>query len=332
MNPPKKKVFSGIQPTSVPHLGNYLGALRQWVSLQEAHECLYCIVDLHALTTSRNGEILSRYVLDTAALALAVGIDPQRSVLFVQSDVSEHTELAWVLNCLCYMGELSRMTQFKEKSDDKQVMANVGLFDYPVLMTADILLYNAELVPVGDDQKQHLELARTLARRFNSVYGETFAVPSPIIPKEGSRIMGLDDPKVKMSKSAVSEYNYIGLTDTPELVRRKIRSAVTDSGKDIIYDEEKKPALANLLTIFSLVSSTSIKMLETRYQGQGYAVFKRDLAEALAQFLQPFQERLVFWRARPQEVKAILKEGARRAQTMAQATMALVKKQVGISV
>ncbi|MEK6544474.1 MAG: tryptophan--tRNA ligase [Elusimicrobiota bacterium] len=325
-----KRLFSGIQPTSVPHLGNYLGALKHWVTLQSDYQCLYCVVDLHALTTARNPKETTANIFDTASMLLAIGVDVERSVLFVQSQVSGHAELAWILSCFCYMGELGRMTQFKEKVGAEQEAANAGLFTYPVLMSADILLYNTRAVPVGDDQKQHLELARTIARRFNNAYEAVFSIPEPIIPAHGARIMSLDDPGKKMSKSAASAMSFVALTDEPDAIRKKIRSAVTDSGREVIYDETAKPALANLLTIMSLVCAKTPQELSALYRDKGYAVFKSDLAEAVITFLMPVQERYRHWKDSPDKVNALLAQGAERARVMAAPMLERVKGCIGI--
>ncbi|MBI4064164.1 MAG: tryptophan--tRNA ligase [Elusimicrobia bacterium] len=328
----KKLVFSGIQPSGIVHIGNYLGALRGWVALQETHECLYSIVDLHAITVAQRPDELRAQIRQTAALCLAVGVDPARSILFAQSDVSEHAELAWILNCHTYMGELRRMTQFKDKAGKDQEGSSVGLFDYPILMASDILLYGTHAVPVGDDQRQHLELTREIARRFNNLYGDIFVVPEAIVPKAGARVMGLDDPSKKMSKSAASAANYIALSDCDEAIRKKIKAAVTDSGHDIVYDEAHKPALANLLTIYSLTVSKTIKELEVQYQGQGYAGFKQGLGGALCDFIRPIRERLEDWAARRDDLERILQEGAERARALARPRLQTIKDKLGLGV
>lgn len=326
-----KRVFSGIQPTGGLHLGNYLGALKQWVALQKDFECIYCVVDLHAATVPEKAKELRDHIFHTAALCLAAGIDPERSILFVQSDVAEHSELCWVLNCYCYMGELRRMTQFKDKTAGEDAESvNAGLFGYPVLMAADIFLYDATHVPVGDDQKQHLELSRTIARRFNNIYGDVFTEPEGVIPKQGARIMALDDATKKMSKSSGSEYSFIALTDSPDKVRAKLKSAQTDSGREVAYDPEKKPAVSNLLDIFSLTTGRSVEDLCKQYGGAGYAVFKKDLGEAIVEFLRPIQEKLEYWKARPRELEEITRRGSERASALASRKMAQVKSAVGL--
>ncbi len=326
----RKRIFSGIAPTGIVHLGNYLGALRHWVRLQDSYECIYAIVDLHALTVPQNAGELRESIFATAAMCLALGVDPERSLFFVQSDVAEHSELAWILNCYSYFGELRRMTQFKDKLGGAEESANVGLFDYPVLMAADILLYDTAAVPVGDDQRQHLELARTISRRFNNLFGGIFTVPEPIIAEQGSRIMGLDDPTKKMSKSASSEYNFIALSDPPDRIRAKIKSAVTDSGREIIYDELKKPAVSNILTIMSLVMSKPVKEIEAQYAGKNYGVLKADLAQILIEHLAPIRERFLAWQSRPRDMERVLRHGALRARQIAQITLRRVRERLGL--
>lgn len=329
-----KRILSGIQPSGVLHLGNYLGALRNWVRLQDAPgaECLYCIVDLHAITVAQKPETLRQNILNTAALCLAVGIDPRRSVLFVQSEVPEHSELAWIVDCHVYFGELRRMTQFKDKAQQQEAATTAGLFTYPALMAADILLYDTHAVPVGEDQQQHLELTRDLARRFNNLYGPTFRVPDAVIPEFGSRIMGLDDPAVKMSKSASSELNYVALDDAPEKVRKKFKAAVTDSGREVAYDPEKKPAISNLMTIYGAVTGLEMKEIETRFAGSGYGDFKKGLAEEVVKFLEPIQAGFKSWQERPDELASILREGAERAGRLAKPKLEDVKRKLGLGV
>ena len=259
----KKIIFSGVQPSGVLHLGNYLGALSQWVEMQKQFNCIFCVVDYHAITVKQDPKELSRRILDVVKTYMAAGINPELSVIFQQSDITEHTELAWILNCAtARMADLNKMTQFKDKAGKNQESVGVGLYDYPVLMAADILLYNTDAVPVGDDQVQHVELTRTLAQRFNRDYGKIFKVPEAAVRKQGARIMGLDDPTKKMSKSASSSANYIALTDAPEVAAKKIMRAVTDSDSEIKFDSKKKPAISNLMTIYSLLSDVSMKELE----------------------------------------------------------------------
>lgn len=324
-----QRVFSGVQSSGILHIGNYLGALKNWVALQDTHECIFSIVDLHAITVPQDPRALRENILKTAALYLAVGIDPKKSTMFVQSDVSEHAELAWILNTITKISELKLMHQFKEKSKGHTENITMGLFDYPVLMAADILLYKTEVVPVGEDQKQHVELTRELARRFNGVFSEVFAVPELYIAETGARIMGLDDATKKMQKSAASAYNYISLTDSADEVKRKISRAVTDSGNDIVYSPEK-PALSNLLTIYHLLSGESIKDIEKRYTGKGYKEFKHDLSELIIGFLAPMQIKYEKLMAHPEKITEILESGAKHAQKIASQTMKEVKDAVGL--
>ena len=269
-----KRVFSGVQPTGNIHLGNYLGALKQFVELQEDHECIYCIVDMHAITVPQDPEVLKEHIPDVAALYLAVGVDPEKSIVFVQSDVPGHAELSWILTCNSYTGELSRMTQFKDKSKNKE-SAPAGLFTYPILMAADILLYDTDVVPVGNDQKQHIELCRDLAVRVNGKYPDTFVIPDGRFLKEGARIMALDDPSKKMSKSAENIHSRISLLDDPAKIKKSIMKATTDSEGVIRFDTENKPGISNLLNIYSVLSGTSIADLEKKYEGKGYGDFKK---------------------------------------------------------
>ena len=317
----KRRVFSGIQPSGNLHLGNYLGALKNWVAIQDDYENYFCIVDLHALTVPQDPKVLRAKIRELAAIYVACGIDPEKSVVFRQSRVSQHTELAWLLNCVAKVGELSRMTQFKDKARRGGAeAASVGLYDYPVLQAADVLLYNAHLVPVGEDQRQHLELMRTLARRFNGLYGETFVVPEVFIPEAGARVMALDDPTSKMSKSAETPGNYVALLDEPDVVRRKIRRAKTDSGTEIVAGPDK-PAITNLLNIYAAASGKTIPELESEYQGRGYGDLKKDLAEAVVEALTPIRERALELMDDPREVDALLDAGADRARTVATSTL-----------
>lgn len=325
----KKRIFSGVQPTNNIHIGNYFGAIKNWVDVQDQFDCIFSVVDLHAITIYQKPENLRQNILKIAKTYLALGINPKKCLIFQQSDVKEHTELCWMLNSIAKMGELERMTQYKDKSASHPENINVGLFDYPVLMAADILLYGTQAVPVGEDQKQHLELARDLAIRFNSLYGETFVVPEPMIKKEGCRIMGLDNPLKKMSKSAPSTYNYISLLDTPEEARKKIMKAVTDSGNEIKFDTEK-PALYNLLTIYSQLSGDLISNIVEKYTGKGYGDFKKDLAELVANFLVDFQEK--FNAISDEEVKELLDKGAKKARKIATKKIEEVKQKIGIKI
>lgn len=384
----KQRIFSGIQPSGDLHIGNYLGAIKQWVGLQDEYESIFCVVDMHAITIPQDPETLRKKTLEIAKIYLAAGIDPAKSSLFIQSHVPEHAELMWLLNTIAKNGDLTKMTQFKgktgfdeeafeiamkEKSDEKitEILASkgvkvnteisgdeitklvdiihnvalkttfdtyntfvkekfnsssVGLFDYPVLMAADILLYDTQVVPVGDDQVQHIELTRTLARRFNDRFGETFRIPEARIMKEGARIMGLDDPTKKMSKSATSVYNAIAFADDAETVHRKIKKAVTDSGSEIVY-QDSKPALKNLINIYTLFSGIPIKEIEKKYEGKGYGDFKADLAEVVVDFLVPFQEKMAG--LSDEETLRILREGADRVRPIAAATLADTKEKMG---
>ena len=330
MASPVKRVLSGIQTSGNLHLGNYIGALRQFIALQEAYECYFFLADLHAITVPQDPKALAAQVRQAANLHLACGLDPGTVALFRQSDVSAHAELAWLLNTIATMGELSRMTQFKDKTTGTQrESVGVGLFDYPVLQAADILLYQADLVPVGEDQKQHIELTRDLAERFNGRFGEVFRVPDILTPEHGARIMGLDDPTKKMSKSAASEMNYVALTDDPDTVRKKISKAVTDSGSEVKAGEDRS-ALTNLLTIFSAVTDTPIADLERDYAGTGYADFKADLAEAIIELLRPIQQKLAELEAEPTATDQVLAAGAEKARPVAERTLAAAYRAVGL--
>ncbi len=326
----KKTIFSGVQPSGTLHIGNYLGAISNWVKMQDEYNSIFCVVDYHAITVKQDPKELSRNMLDVVKTYMASGINPEKSVIFQQSDVSAHTELAWILNCSgARISDLNKMTQFKDKAGEEKKNVSIGLYDYPVLMAADILLYNTDLVPVGEDQKQHVELARTLARRFNSQYGEVFKVPEVEIRKEGARIMGLDDPAKKMSKSA-SPASYIALTDSPEVAAKKIMRAVTDSGCDIKYDKKNKPAISNLLTIYSLIIGEDIKKLEAKCEHEcgGYGDFKKNVAEAVGEFLTIFQKKYNSFE--DDEVREILSAGAEKVRPVAEETLTRVKEKLGI--
>jgi tryptophanyl-tRNA synthetase len=325
-----RRVFSGIQPSGTSHLGTYLGALRNWVRLQDGYECYYCIVDLHALTTPQDPKKLRGNIREMAAIYLAVGLDPERSVIFRQSRVSEHTELGWLLNCVARVGELSRMTQFKDKAQRGGAeAASVGLYDYPVLQAADILLYGTHLVPVGEDQRQHLELSRTLARRFNGLYGETFVVPEPMILEVGARVRALDDPTQKMSKSSPTPAGYVELLDQPDTIRRKIRRARTDSGTEIKAAPDK-PAITNLLNIRAALTGRPILEIEADYEGKGYGDFKRDLAEIVVETLSPIRERALELLDDPRELDGILDAGAEKARVEAERTLGSAWTKLGL--
>ncbi len=322
-----KRVFSGIQPSGTLTIGNYLGAMKNFVSLQDEADCVFCVVDLHAITVPQDPKELLHNSLSLAALYLAAGIDPQKSTLFIQSHVSAHAELGWILQCIAYYGELGRMTQFKDKSEKKDVVT-AGLFTYPALMAADILLYQTDLVPVGEDQKQHLELSRDIALRFNNKYGETFIVPDPMIPKVGGRIMSLEQPTKKMSKSDESSGAYISMLDKPDVIRKKISRAVTDSDRYVRYDEAEKPAISNLMTIYALCTDQTIEDVEHHFEGQGYGPFKKELAEAVVATLEPIQKRY-YELVESGEVVTILKQGAERATAACAPTLRLVKERLG---
>jgi tryptophanyl-tRNA synthetase len=328
----RPRLLSGMQPTSGSlHLGNYLGALRQWVALQETHDALYCVVDLHALTVSPDPAALRERTRWTAAQYVAAGVDPQRSALFVQSHVPAHAQLAWVLSCLTGYGEAARMTQFKDKSAKQGTdSATVGLFTYPVLMAADILLYQAAEVPVGEDQRQHLELTRDLAQRFNSRFGETFVVPEPFIPKETAKIYDLQEPGAKMSKSSSSPNGIVDVMDDPKVTAKKIRSAVTDTGREVLFDPVEKAGVSNLLSIHSALSGRSIAELEAAFAGRGYGDLKKELAEVVTDVLGPVRSRAQELMADPGALDEVLAAGAARANEIAEQTLATVYDRVGL--
>ncbi|MDN5370642.1 tryptophan--tRNA ligase [Shewanella fodinae] len=319
----KPIVFSGAQPSGELTIGNYIGALRQWVNMQESHDCIYCVVDLHAITVRQDPEQLRKACLDTLALYLACGVDPKKSTVFMQSQVPEHTQLAWALNCYTQMGELSRMTQFKDKSQRHANNVNVGLFDYPVLMAADILLYQANLVPVGQDQKQHLELTRDIAIRFNNAYGDTFTVPEPFIPALGAKVMALQEPTKKMSKSDDNRNNVIGLLEDPKAVMKKLKKAMTDSEEPPVvrFDVENKPGVSNLLSLMSGVTGESVQTLEAQFEGKMYGHLKTAAGEAVVAMLEPLQQRYQQYRQDTSFLNQILHEGAEKARVRANATL-----------
>jgi tryptophanyl-tRNA synthetase len=328
---PRPRVLSGIQPTADSfHLGNYLGAVRQWVTLQESYDAFYCVVDLHAITVPQNPALLRRRTRVAAAQLFGAGLDPDRCTVFVQSHVAEHSELAWVMSCLTGFGEASRMTQFKDKSlKSGSDQASVGLFTYPILQAADIVLYQTNQVPVGEDQRQHLELTRDLAQRFNHRYGQTFVVPGPYIVKDVAKITDLQDPSIKMSKSASSPLGIIDVLEGPASVRKKIARAVTDLGSEVRFDEEGKPGVTNLLRIYAALSGTGVAELEQRYAGVGYGAFKKDLAEVVVDALAPIRERTEKMLADESELDRLLANGAARARKVASATMEQVRDRVG---
>lgn len=323
----KPKVFSGVQPTGNIHLGNYIGALKQFVDLQEEMDCVYCIVDMHSITVPQDPKQLKKTTLDVAALYMAVGLDPKKATIFVQSTVPQHAELAWILTCNSYTGELSRMTQFKDKSKGSE-SAPTGLFTYPILMAADILLYDANFVPVGNDQKQHIELTRDLATRFNNKYGETFVIPDYKGMEVGARIMSLDDPTKKMSKSAENIHSRISLLDEPNKVKKSIMKSTTDSEGIIRFDVKEKPGISNLLTIYSVFSGKKIEDLVAEYEGSGYGQFKKDLVEIVNEHLAPIQAKYKEIRESEELIK-ILKDGGERAGAIAENTMKRVRDKVG---
>jgi tryptophanyl-tRNA synthetase len=331
MNVNRPVVFSGMQPSSDSlHLGNYLGALVNWVALQDEADPIYCVVDLHAITVAQDPKALHESTRRTAAQYLAAGVDVERATLFVQSHVPAHLELAWVLGTITGFGEASRMTQFKDKSARQGAEATtVGLFTYPVLMAADILLYGTELVPVGDDQRQHLELTRDIAGRFNSRYGETFVVPEALIPKESARIYDLQDPNAKMSKSAASESGLVKLLDEPAVTAKKFRSAVTDTGREVRYDPFEKPGISNLLDIFAATTGRTIPEIEVEYEGRGYGDFKKDVADAVVDRLAPIRTRTLELIQDPAELDRLLAIGAERASERAERMLRTVYDRVG---
>ncbi|HBR58256.1 MAG TPA: tryptophan--tRNA ligase [Blastocatellia bacterium] len=324
----KKRIFSGAQPTGQLHIGNYLGALRNWVALQDEYESFYCIVNLHAITLPQDPAILRQKTLDLARIYLAAGIDAGQSTIFIQSDVAEHAELAWVLACIARMGELERMTQFKDKGKGNTERAGVGLFTYPILMASDILLYQTDLVPVGQDQKQHLELTRDLAERFNRDFGETFRIPDPFIPPVGANILSLQDPDKKMSKSDENPNGSIFLLDDADTITKKIKRAVTDSGTEITFDENR-PAIRNLLTIYQLLTGKSANECIKHFAGKGYGQFKGELAETVIEFLNPFQERVREFD--DPTLESILKSGAEKARSIARETLKTVYERMGVA-
>ncbi|GAB7049974.1 tryptophan--tRNA ligase [Catenuloplanes indicus] len=328
---PRPRVLSGIQPTADSfHLGNYLGALRNWVPLQDTHDAFYCVVDLHAITVPQDPAVLRQRTRVSAAQLLAIGLDPERCTLFVQSHVPEHAQLAWVMNCLTGFGEAGRMTQFKDKSGKQGAdSTSVGLFTYPILQAADILLYQADAVPVGEDQRQHLELTRDLAQRFNHRYGKTFTVPAPHIIKDTAKITDLQDPTAKMSKSASSPNGIIELLETPSRSGKKIKSAVTDTGREIIFDPENKPGIANLLTIYSALTGRTIEDLTGAYDGKGYGDLKKDLAAVVVDFVTPIQERTKAYLDDPAQLDKVLAAGAEKAREVASATLAATYERIG---
>jgi tryptophanyl-tRNA synthetase len=322
------RVLSGIQPSGIPHLGNYLGAIRNWVSEQDRYDNFFCVVDQHAITVSYSPRELKQSVRRLVGILVASGIDPERSALFVQSHVPEHTELAWLLTCNTPMGWLSRMTQFKDKAQDRQESVGTGLFTYPVLMAADILLYDTAIVPVGEDQKQHVELVRDIAVSFNHRFGEVFRVPEPVIREVGARVMGLDDPTKKMSKSSDGQFHSVGLLDDEMVIQKKFARAVTDSQQEILFDETR-PGVMNLLTIHQSLSGQTRQQLEAHFAGKGYGDLKKELAALVVETLAPIQQRYAELTADPQTLDRILADGAERARAVAGKTMSRVRQAMG---
>lgn len=324
------RIFSGIRPTGELHIGNYIGAIRQWIDLQESNECIFCIVDLHAITTPYSPKNLRDKILSQAITYLALGLNPEKCILFVQSHVKAHSELTWLLGTVTPMGDLKRMTQYKEKSQKHREYINAGLFNYPILMAADILIYKTETVPVGEDQSQHVELARSIAKKFNSQFGKTLNLPKARLQKAGARIMSLQDPKSKMSKTD-SDQGCIGIFEESESIRKKIMKAVTDTGKTIKYDPVKKPGISNLLTIYSVFKGISIKEAEEEMKNKSYAEFKTIVANTLIEHLQPLREKRNELSSREVYVREILKVGAKRAETIAESTISEVRKKMGLT-
>jgi tryptophanyl-tRNA synthetase len=323
-----KTSFSGIQPSGVITLGNYIGAMRQFLELQDEYNCYFCIVDQHAITVPQDPKELQKNIRSLAALYLAVGIDPNKATLFIQSEVPAHAQAGWMLQCIAYIGELERMTQFKDKSAGKEAVS-AGLLTYPPLMAADILLYKTDIVPVGEDQKQHIELTRDLAERFNKRYGEIFTIPEPRIPKIGARIMSLADPTKKMSKSDPNKKAFITLLDDAKTIEKKIKSAVTDSEGVIRYDKEKKPGISNLLNIYSILAGKTIEELEQEYAGKGYGVFKADLAQVIIDTLTPIQEKYYDW-LESSMLDQVLDEGAEKANKTATEMLEKMEQAMGL--
>jgi tryptophanyl-tRNA synthetase len=328
MEEKKKVIFSGIQPSGELTIGNYLGAIKNWVKLQDEYDSYFCIVDLHAITVKQEPKDLRNRTLELLAIYIACGLDPEKNTLFIQSHVPAHSEAAWLLNCYTYMGELSRMTQFKDKSQRYGESISTGLYSYPVLMAADILLYDTDLVPVGSDQKQHLELSRDIAERFNNTYSPTFTIPEPYISKDGARVMDLQEPDKKMSKSADNVNGYILIMDTPEIIRKKVSRAVTDSLGTVRYNDDQ-PGVKNLISILKVISGMSIEEIENKYRGQGYAQFKSDVAEAIVRELEPIQKRVKELLTDKEYLESIYKRGAEKANYVANKTLRKMQKKIG---
>ena len=331
MDAPKKRVFSGIQPTGAFTLGNYIGAVRNWPLLQDEYDCIYCVVDQHALTVRQVPAELRKRSYEAAAMLLASGIDPQKSLVFIQSHVPQHSQLAWVLSCNAQYGELGRMTQFKDKSSKHADNINTGLFTYPVLMAADIMLYNAHYVPVGGDQKQHVELARDIAQRFNGAYSETFVLPEPMIPKVGARVMSLQEPAKKMSKSDANEKSFVLMTDSADVIMKKFKSAVTDSDGVVRYNVENKPGISNLMGIYSVMTGKGFEEIEKEFDGQGYGTFKTAVAESVIETLKPVQDEYNRILSDKAYLESTLKDGAEKARYQANKQLNKVYRKVGFA-
>ena len=329
MSEQKKVIFSGMQPSGIITLGNYLGALKNWTNLQDEYNCLYCIVDMHAITVRQDPAVLRKNARELMMLYIAAGLDPEKNIIYMQSHVSAHAELAWILNCFTYMGELSRMTQFKDKSQKHSDNINAGLFTYPALMAADILLYQTDLVPVGIDQRQHLELTRDIAIRFNNLYGDTFKVPEAYIPKVGAKIMSLQDPTKKMSKSDTDVNASISITDDTDTIIRKFKRAVTDSDTEVRFDEENKPGVSNLMTIYGAITGQTMEQVTNEFAGKGYGDFKVKVGEAVAEELKPLQNRFKELSSDKAYIDGVIKKNAETASYLATKTLRKVQKKVG---
>jgi tryptophanyl-tRNA synthetase len=324
------RIFSGIQPSGDPHIGNFSGGFRQYAQTQERGEAFFCIVDLHAITIQHDPAALREGTLDITAMLFATGVDPERSTVFVQSHVTAHAEAAWLLSSVTSYGQLGRMTQFKERAAEEDFVS-AALFTYPVLMAGDILLYRTDIVPIGDDQRQHLELARDIAQRFNTRYGETFVVPEGVFPETGGRVMNLQEPAVKMSKSRGSESGTVFMLDSPDTIRKKLKTAVTDSGLDVRYDPDKKPGISNLIELMTVVTGKSIRDVEVTYDGAGYGRFKEEVAEAIVELLVPIQSRYRELRNDPAELQRLLAIGADKARATSSPTLGLMYERMGFA-
>ncbi len=329
-NVQKKRIFSGVQPSGNLTIGNYLGAIKNWIPMQDEYDCIYCVVDMHTLTVRQKPAELRQRSLSLLALYMACGLDPQKCILYLQSHVSGHAELAWILNCYTYMGELNRMTQFKDKSQRHSDNINAGLYTYPVLMAADILLYQTDLVPIGQDQKQHLEITRDIAERFNNIYGETFKIPEAYIPKIGAKIMSLQEPEKKMSKSDENENAYVSILDPQDVILRKFKRAVTDSEREIRYDEENKPGVSNLISIYSSTTGKTIEEIEKQFAGLSYGDLKEAVGLSVADVLKPVQQRYNEYSSNKDFLNTVLKESAEKAFYLSRKTVSKVYKKVGL--